>query len=171
MGLFSPPQKNHAGQQNQKANKKQHFKNLQIFQIDIQANIIKWWILSSDQTRNKNGKWTDYQNFTCDDAMFFPFLNLFSLDLQEPQIRNTTQRRWNLTNSVTIKHFLYPYKVCSDYIVILCYGTGTFFVFSLSEAIWAFWHKSGIVCIMCFWYSAILWCILWLNALHSKLVI
>lgn len=49
---------------------------------------------------------------------------------------------------MTIQHFLYPYEVCSDNIVILCYGTGIFSIIFLSEAITAFWHKSGIVCII-----------------------
>lgn len=50
-GLFSPSQQNHAGQQNQKINKNQQFKNLQIFQTDIQAE--PWNPLKCDQT-NKN---------------------------------------------------------------------------------------------------------------------
>jgi len=40
-GSSSPPQSNCAGQQNQKVSKKQHFKNLQIFQVDIQADTMK----------------------------------------------------------------------------------------------------------------------------------
>lgn len=71
-GLFSPSQQNHDGQQNQKINKKQKFKNLQIFQTDIQAepwNPLKWF---------KKKKWTDYQNFTSDDAMYFPFFKFAS---------------------------------------------------------------------------------------------
>lgn len=44
----SPPQSKRAGQQNQKINKKQRFKNLQIFQVHVQADttkspqVIKW---------------------------------------------------------------------------------------------------------------------------------
>lgn len=60
--------------------------------------------------QNKIGKWTNYQNFTCEHAKYFPFLNFFSLNLQEPHIRNTTQRTWNLTNSVAIKHFVHTYE-------------------------------------------------------------
>lgn len=141
-----------------------HFKNLQIFQTDIQAepwNPLKW----SNKTKKAN--WLPEFHLWWHNIV--SILNLFSLDLQETQIRNTTQRTWNLTNSVAIQHFLYPYEVFPDKVVILFYGTGTFFIFSLSEAVRALWHKSGIVCIVCFWYFAILWCILWLDELHSKL--
>lgn len=127
-GLFSPPQENHAGQQNQKINKKQHFENLQNFQTDRQAQ--SWNPLKRSNNNKKKGKWVNYQNFTFDDTMYLPFLTLFSLNLQEPQIRNTTQRTWKLTNSVATKHFLYPYEVFSHNTVILLWNWNICHIFS-----------------------------------------